>query len=143
MACKRQGCSLLPECEKAPPRLLLKAVGEFNRGECFECHETLEDLWTGESGELRDLYQGVLQIAVAMHHWRNGNYKGAVSLLAGGITYLRRVCSICMRIDVAGLIGSAERARAGLAALGSEGMAGLPPEMVPRLRLIPPGTGLA
>src|SRR4051812_6131851 len=112
----------MSECDKSPPRLLLKAVGEFNRGEWFECHETLEDLWIGETGELRDLYQGIIQIAVGMHHWRNGNYGGAASLLDGGVGYLRRVSSICMRIDVSGLIASAGKARAGIVGLGRERM---------------------
>ena len=64
-------------CREEAPAELLKAIEEFNRGDWFQAHETLEELWVGEKGELRDLYQGLLQLAVALHHWRHGNFKGA------------------------------------------------------------------
>ena len=59
-------------CEELPPGQLLLAIRQFNSREWFECHETLEELWIGETGEVRDFYQGMLQIAVALHHWRKG-----------------------------------------------------------------------
>jgi len=127
----------MTNCGSSPSGQLLKAFGEFNRGDWFECHETLEDLWVGEQGELRDFYQGILQIAVALHHWRNGNFPGAVSLMEGGVGYLTRVSSICQRIDVAGLMEAGNRMREKLIELGSDRMTELPPELLPRLRLIP------
>ena len=60
------------------------AIRQFNAGQWYECHETLEDLWIGEAGEVREFLQGTLQIAVALLHWRNGNYGGAVSVLTSG-----------------------------------------------------------
>src|SRR6185503_4609752 len=36
----------------------------FNAGKYFEAHEALEDAWNEEAGPVRDLYRGVLQIAV-------------------------------------------------------------------------------
>ncbi|BCS53972.1 DUF309 domain-containing protein [Geobacter sp. SVR] len=125
----------MPECSSSPSRLLLQALGEFNRGCWFECHETLEELWVGEQGELRDFYQGILQIAVALHHWRNGNFGGAVSLLEGGARYLRRVSGVCQRIDVAALIAESDKVRETLGQLGRERMSELPAELIPRLRL--------
>lgn len=125
------------ECALSPSRFMLQAFGEFNRGDWFECHETLEDLWIGSEGEIRYFYQGVLQVAVALHHWKNGNFGGAVSLLAGGADYLRRVRPVCQRIEVATLIGEAERCLAELNRLGKEQMAGLEPAFIPRLRLAP------
>lgn len=125
-------------CNEAPPRELFLAANQFNGGRWFECHETLEDLWTGESGEVRDLYQGVLQVAVALHHWRNGNFGGAISLLKGGTGYLRRTGAVCQQVDVAGLIVAADTMREELEALGSERMKELPPELIPRLRFAGP-----
>ena len=46
----------------------------------FECHEVMEELWL-EEGRNR-LYQGLLQAAVGLHHWRNDNYSGAVKLFS-------------------------------------------------------------
>jgi predicted metal-dependent hydrolase len=112
-------------------------MGEFNRGDWFECHETLEDLWIGQEGECRDFYQGVLQVAVALHHWREGNFGGAVRLLESGAKYLRRVSPVCQRVDVADLVVASDRLREELTCLGNERMAELAPEFIPRLRLAP------
>ena len=30
---------------------LLEGIGQFNRGEYYECHETLEEIWMHEQGE--------------------------------------------------------------------------------------------
>jgi predicted metal-dependent hydrolase len=123
-------------CEESPPRQLLDAIGQFNRREWFECHETLEDLWVGETGEVRDFYQGVLQVAVALHHWRNGNFGGAVSLLKGGAGYLSRVSPACQWVDVAALIAAAHKMREALTELGPERMAELDPSLVPRVEVV-------
>lgn len=113
-------------CSAIPPVELLQAVEEFNRGDWFVCHETLEELWVGAAGELRDFYQGLLQLAVAQHHWRNGNYQGAVILLKGGADLLGRVESVCQGVDVVGLRAAALALHVELAVLGEEGMAALP-----------------
>lgn len=122
-------------CELSPPGRLLQALGEFNRRDWFECHETLEDLWVGSEGEIRFFYQGMLQIAVALHHWKNGNFGGALSLLAGGADYLGRVRPVCQRIEVASLAREALRCRGELQRLGEAGMCRLDDEFIPRMRL--------
>ena len=126
----------LRQCQDVPPEELLQAVEEFNRGDWFQCHETLEELWVGEKGEVRDLYQGVLQLAVALHHWRNGNFKGALSLFKGANDILSRVPQVCQRVDVAGLRGSAAKLHEALSALGEERMSELAAELLPKARLV-------
>lgn len=123
-------------CEDAPPGQLLQGIREFNRGEWYECHETVEDLWIGESGEMRDFYQGIIQIAIALHHWRNGNYGGAVSLLKGGAGYLRRVSDQCQWVNVATLIADSERMKIALEECGKEQMHSLDPGLIPRILTI-------
>lgn len=126
-----------PDCAGSPSGAILRALGEFNRGDWFECHETLEDLWIGSEGEPRWFYQGMLQVAVALLHWRNGNYGGAVSLLVSGVGYLQRVRPVCQRIEVATLAAEAVRFREELARLGPERMAELPATLIPKMRLAP------
>ncbi len=123
-------------CDDVPPKELLRAADEFNRGDWFECHETLEELWAEEKGEMRDFYQGILQVAVALHHWKNGNFKGALLLLEEGAKRLRRVRPVCQGVDVGGLVAATDRLREALTDLGAENMAELDPELIPRLRLI-------
>lgn len=125
------------DCSDSPSGALLRALGEFNRGDWFDCHESLEDLWVGSEDEPRWFYQGLLQVAVALHHWRNGNYGGAILLLGGGIGYLQRVRPVCQRIEVARLIAEAERFREELTRLGPERMAEMPAAMFPKMRLAP------
>lgn len=123
-------------CQDEPPELLLQAIDEFNRCDWFECHETLEELWVGEKGELRDFYQGMLQLAVALHHWRNGNFKGALTLLKGGADLLGRVSAVCQRVDVAHLRSEARELHRALGALGEERMAELAATLVQKGRLV-------
>jgi len=125
------------DCSSSPSGEILRAFGEFNRGDWYDCHETLEDLWIGSEDETRWFYQGMLQIAVALFHWRNGNYGGAVSLLVSGRDYLQRVSPVCQRIEVATLVAEAERFREELNRLGPERMAELPDSLIPKMRLAP------
>lgn len=125
------------DCANEPSRTLLQAVGEFNRGEWFDCHETLEDLWVGSEDELRWFYQGMIQIAVAILHWSNGNYGGSVSLLTSGVNYLQRVSPVCQRVEVATLVAEASAFREELTRLGPERMAELSETLLPRIRLAP------
>jgi predicted metal-dependent hydrolase len=133
----RDGETMNRTCEESPPGQLLQGIREFNRGEWYECHETVEDLWIGEHGELRDFYQGIIQIAIALHHWRNGNFGGAVSLLTGGCGYLRRVSDRCQWVDVCSLIADSEQMKAALEECGKEQMASLDPGLIPRIKTIP------
>jgi predicted metal-dependent hydrolase len=59
-------------------------IALFNRGEFFEAHEVLEDVWRVASGPEKLFLQGLIQIAVALHHHSQGNTAGAKSLLARG-----------------------------------------------------------
>lgn len=128
-----------PDCSGPPSGAILRACGEFNRGDWYDCHETLEDLWIGSEDENRWFYQGMLQIAVALLHWRNGNYGGAVSLLTKEGEYLQRVRPVCQRIEVATLATEADRFREELIRLAPERMAELPDTLIPKMRLAPGG----
>jgi uncharacterized protein len=121
---------------ESPTRQLLLAISQFNSGEWFECHETLEELWIGKTGEMRDFYQGILQVGVALHHWRNGNFRGAVSLFESGAGYLRNVPPVYQRVAVAELVQAADRARIVLLELGPNRMAELDPELIPKVRIV-------
>lgn len=123
-------------CVETPSGQLLQGIREFNRRDWFECHETVEDLWIGAEGEVRDFYQGIIQIAVALHHWQNGNFGGAVSLLKGGAGHLRRVADRCQWVDVAGLIADSDRVRVALEELGKERMESLNPALIPLIKTV-------
>ena len=59
---------------------LEKGVAEFNGGLHFECHDTLEELWSGIRGPARDFFQGLIQVSVGLYHLGNDNHEGARSM---------------------------------------------------------------
>ena len=124
------------KCEESPPGQLLLAIRQFNNREWYDCHETIEELWLGETGEMRNFLQGTLQISVALLHWRNGNHGGAVSLLASGVKYLMCVSDVCLWVDVLALIADSERVRVALEELGKERMESLDSALIPLIKTV-------
>ncbi len=54
----------------------------------FEAHELLEVAWKAASGPERELWKGVIQIAVACVHVQRGNLDGAQRLVERGLRRL-------------------------------------------------------
>lgn len=132
----RSGAQPSSRCVEAPPAALLQGIREFNRGLFFEQHETLEDAWIEETDPIRYLYQGILQVGVAFHHLRRGNYRGAAALMERGMDYLRPFAPACMTVDVARLIAETERARSEIQRLGPEHLNEFDEALIPKVALI-------
>jgi uncharacterized protein len=58
-----------------------EGVERFNRAAFFEAHEALEDVWRVAPRAEKKFLQGLIQVAVALHHHGNGNLAGARSVL--------------------------------------------------------------
>jgi sugar phosphate isomerase/epimerase len=86
-------------CGSEPPPGVLEGIRLFNEGLYYECHEEIEHEWHAETGEIRNLYQGILQIGVGFHHASNGNLRGARMLLTDGLDKLSRFLPVCLGID--------------------------------------------
>ena len=110
----------LEEPAEGLPDLALKGIEEFNRGEFFECHEYLEEAWMQESGRVRYLYQGILQVGVGFYHLQNGNWRGATGLLRNGTVRLKEFEPVTLGLDVARLVRESERCLRELESLGRE-----------------------
>ena len=65
-----------------------EGIALFNRGQFFDCHEALEEVWLQSYGDRKKFLQGLIQVAVALHHLRNGNLAGAQRLLAVAVEKL-------------------------------------------------------
>ena len=68
--------------------LYLKGIAYFNDCEFFEAHEAWEELWTEYRGDSRKFFQGLIQAAVALHHFGNGNIRGARKVYLSSAKYL-------------------------------------------------------
>ncbi|MEH2067088.1 MAG: DUF309 domain-containing protein [Nostoc sp.] len=82
------------------PQEFWQGIEQFNSGQFYACHDTLEALWIEASEPEKSFYQGILQIAVALYHLENRNWRGAVILLGEGSNRLRRYPSSYGGIDI-------------------------------------------
>lgn len=48
-----------------------QGIEQFNRERYFEAHESWEEIWRSTSPEPRDLFQGLIQVAVGLYHYRS------------------------------------------------------------------------
>jgi predicted metal-dependent hydrolase len=76
----------------------------FNEGEYFACHDVLEDFWTEQTGPEKNLFQGLIQTAVAMFHFEEGNLGGARRMSLSSRVYLSPFTPETAGIDVEGLL---------------------------------------
>ena len=111
-----------PPCVGLPHSHALRGLELFNQGNYFQAHESLEEAWRAETGAVRNLYQGILQIGVAYHHILRENYRGAVNLLRRGCNRLEGFPDICRGINVAQLRADARAVDQILQRLGPEGI---------------------
>jgi predicted metal-dependent hydrolase len=122
-------------CSEPPPADLRRGIEQFNRGEYFEQHETLELLWRAERRDVRYLYQGILQIGVAFYHLRRLNHHGTIYMLTRGPGYLRPFVPACQGVDVVALLEAAATARAEVERLGPDRLAQFDWRLAPRVRM--------
>jgi hypothetical protein len=127
--------SLSPEeaeaaCRTELPVQVIHGLELFNQGAYFEAHEELELAWRAERGPVRELYRGILQIAVAYYHILRGNYRGAAKMFLRSRMWLEPfldhcldLCDgICCGINLASLHSDSSRVEEELLRLGPERM---------------------
>lgn len=104
--------------DASPPAALCRGIEQFNAGEYWECHETLEALWVAEPRPIRELYQGILQVGVAFHHMQQRNYAGAIKMFRRGLPRLIGLPEMCQGVHVAALAAAARAIHDAVVALG-------------------------
>lgn len=82
------------------PEAFWLGVEQFNQRQFYDCHDTLEAIWTEAETSDKNFYQGILQVAVALYHLRNLNWQGAVVLMGEGVNRLRAYQPEHYTIDV-------------------------------------------
>jgi predicted metal-dependent hydrolase len=86
----------------------LAGIEHFNKCDFFEAHEVWEELWADYSGPSRKFYQGLIQVAVCLHHFGNGNIRGAKKLYFGCRGYLEPYLPAHEGLDLAKLLAELE-----------------------------------
>jgi len=133
---RRRGPYAADECGGAPPPEFLKGIHEFNDGEFFEQHETLELLWRATKSDIRYLYQGVLLIGVGFYHQQQGNFHGTQAKLAAGIEMLEWFAPACQTVDVSDLIARAKLCLEQVRQLGRDRLHEFDRSLIPQVKLL-------
>ncbi len=127
-----------PEAGDYDPRYLA-GVLFFNDQDYFTAHEVWEDLWAEAHDLERKFYQGLIQAAVGLCHFTNGNVRGAVKLYHSSRAYMAGCGAPFLGLDVADFWEQMSRCFAGLLAGPEPDRTLRPdPDLLPVIRLDPP-----
>lgn len=81
----------------------LRGLELLNQGQYFAAHESLEEVWRTMAGRERQFVQGLIQVAVALHHHRAGNAEGAIALMDRAMRNLSPYADVFGEVDLAAL----------------------------------------
>ncbi|RLS33453.1 MAG: DUF309 domain-containing protein [Planctomycetota bacterium] len=119
--------------------LYVAGISHFNACEYFESHEVWEELWTEYRGEARKFYQGLIQAAVALYHFGNGNIRGARKLHTSVHGYLDPYAPRYLGLDLTVFLREFDTCLAEVAASTDPLLPiTLDPELLPEIHLDPP-----
>lgn len=131
------GASVSETGPKYDPRYLA-GIEYFNVCEFFEAHEVWEELWTEYQGNSRRFYQGLIQVAVCLHHFGNGNARGAIKLYHSSRKYLQDYLPVHEGIDLVQLLARLEECCSELLQSTADfPCAVIDPEKIPEIHLTP------
>ncbi len=120
-------------CAERAPANVARGFEEFNRGEFFEQHETLEAAWIAETDPVRYLYQGILQVGVGLYHLQRGNLYGAERLMAKGLILLESFRPSCMGVNVDQFIEDAGRCLEAVRQITPDSLSRFDRSLIPRV----------
>lgn len=128
----------MPDEAASIEALYRQGVQYFNDCEFFEAHETWEELWTEYRGPARRYYQGLIQAAVALHHFGNGNIRGARKVYHTSRTYLEEYRPAYQGLDLEAFLAQYQMCFAEVLASTDEfPNVEIDPERIPEIHLDP------
>lgn len=117
----------------------VEGIEYFNRCDFFEAHESWEELWQEYSGPSRKFYQGLIQVAVCLHHFGNGNIRGAKKLYVTSTNYLKEYGGFHEGIDLDKLLAELTRCCQPILSSAEEyPQVEIEPDLIPEIHLEPP-----
>ena len=116
----------------------LRGIEYFNDCDFFEAHDEWEELWADHGGADRTFYQGLIQVAVCLHHFGNGNIRGAKKLYVGSRGYLEEYRPFHEGIDLDKLFAEFEACCAEIMKSDEQfPKIDIDPELIPEIHLQP------
>jgi predicted metal-dependent hydrolase len=90
-------------------RLFREGIELFNQGRFFESHEAWEEIWRSTTPEPKDLFQGLIQVAAALHQFLDlERDQGPLRTLAKARQRLEPYAPAALGLDLAGLLQQVE-----------------------------------
>lgn len=83
---------------------LQEGIDLFNKGKYYECHDVLEGLWKETNNEYKDLYKGLIHLAVAMYLLGQNRLSGAIKRFSSGKELLSPYLENTTEINIKELI---------------------------------------
>ncbi len=88
---------------------LARGIELFNEGRYVEAHDEFERVWLSTHGAESDFLKGLIQAAIALHHFEKGNLDGAAQLYSGHRRYLAAYLPAHEGIDVSAFLAEMQR----------------------------------
>jgi uncharacterized protein len=88
-----------------------RGIEFFNSGAFLKCHDYLEELIPFETGQAAEFFHGLMELAAACYHLRQGNIFGARYLLTSAVDLLEPFRTAYQGIDVERLVAQIEACR--------------------------------
>lgn len=119
-------------------RAFEEGVSLFNEARFFESHEVWERLWleTGDADRAQVL-KGLLQAAIAVHHFRRHNLEGARKLYEGQRRILAPYLPASLGVDLEALAREMEACCSALGSVRPGEAPQLDPAKIPKIRRRP------
>lgn len=122
---------------EAYDRRYLEGIRWFNKRDFFEAHEVWEDLWLDCEDADRRFYQGLIQVAVCLHHFGNGNTLGARKLYHSSRAYLGQYGAKYRGLDIEALVADLEVCCSGILEGKDYPQVKIDPVLIPEIHLTP------
>jgi len=106
-------------CDQKLSQLAFKGLEQFNRGDYFLAHESLEEAWNIDRTPGRELYRAILQVVVAYLQIERENYPGAVKMFLRLRQWIDPLPDTCRGVNVARLRQDANNVYDALIQLGA------------------------
>lgn len=123
-------------CAQPLPQLARQGIEKFNAGAYYACHDELEEAWRQDENPGRELYQGILQVGIALYQIERGNYRGAVKMLLRSRQWLDVLPDVCRGVNVAQLRHNSQQIYDTLQALPPENLSGFDWSLVRPIELL-------
>ena len=109
-------------CKDPISELAIAGLEAFNKGLYFEAHEYLEDAWNEDKSAARNVYKGVLQIAIAYYQIERNNYRGVIKMFLRSRQWLTPLPEVCRGIHIGRLREDAAKIHQKVLELGQAGL---------------------